>query len=443
MFTYHPTFAAPAFLWLLLLLPVLWVYAYRRLAGLGRFRRPFAILFRTAVVVLLLMAAADMQLVRTNSDLTVIYLLDQSLSIPEQQRAAMIKYVRDEVKAHRHNKDRAGVIVFGGDAVIERPVWDDDVVMRSNIETPFDNQATNIAAALKLAQATFPEDAARRIVLVTDGNQNQGNAIQQAQAVAAAGIGVDVVPVRYHSRAEVAVERVILPSNIRRNEPFDVRVVLSNNCDVRPGWDGNVPGKLTITKIVDDQPVGEPLEQHVVLPPGKKVFTMPQKIDSANFYTYEAKFVPDRPEDDAMPQNNRATAFTHIAGKGQVLLIVSSEPGKEHQHDLLAERLRQQGLEVAIRGTDRLFKSLADLQIYDTIVLANVPRASSDEVSFSDEQIDMLVRNTQQMGAGLVMLGGPDSFGAGGWTGTDLEKAMPVDFLIRNAEVAPAARWRC
>ena len=349
----------------------------------------------------------------------------------------MIKYVNEEVAAHRHNEDKTAVIVFGGDAAIERPVWDDFFPMALHPETHFDDQATNIAAALKLAQATFPEDAARRIVLVSDGNQNQGNAMEQAQAVAASGIGVDVVPVRYHARAEVAVERVILPSDVRRNEPFDVRVVLSNNCDVTPKWNGNVPGKLTITKIVDDQPVGEPIEQNIVLPPGKKVFSIRQTIDSANFYTYEAKFEPKNPEDDAMPQNNRATAFTHVAGKGQVLLIVSSERGKEHDFDLLAERLRQQGLEVAIRGTDRLFSSLADLQIYDTIVLANVPRTTSDEVSFSDDQIDMLVRNTQQMGAGLVMIGGPDSFGAGGWTGTDLEKAMPVDFQIKNAEVAP------
>ena len=49
----------------------------------------------------------------------------------------------------------------------------------------------------------------------------------------------------------------------------------------------------------------------------------------------------------------------------------------------------------------------------------------------------MLVRNTQQMGGGLLMLGGPDSFGAGGWTGTELEKAMPVDFQIQNAKVVP------
>ncbi len=49
----------------------------------------------------------------------------------------------------------------------------------------------------------------------------------------------------------------------------------------------------------------------------------------------------------------------------------------------------------------------------------------------------MLARNTQQMGAGLVMLGGPNSFGAGGWTDTEVEKAMPVDFQIKSAKVVP------
>ena len=37
---------------------------------------------------------------------------------------------------------------------------------------------------------------------------------------------------------------------------------------------------------------------------------------------------------------------------------------------------------------------------------------------------------------GLVVLGGPNSFGAGGWTNTELEKALPVDFQIDNANQA-------
>ena len=47
------------------------------------------------------------------------------------------------------------------------------------------------------------------------------------------------------------------------------------------------------------------------------------------------------------------------------------------------------------------------------------------------------MRNTQNMGAGLVMLGGPNSFGAGGWTNSPVEAAMPVDFQIKNAKVVP------
>ena len=75
-------------------------------------------------------------------------------------------------------------------------------------------------------------------------------------------------------------------------------------------------------------------------------------------------------------------------------------------------------------------------------LLANVPRANGvlstnveDTASFTDDQIQMLVRNTEQFGAGLLMIGGPNSFGAGGWSNTELEKAMPVDFQIKNAKV--------
>ena len=99
----------------------------------------------------------------------------------------------------------------------------------------------------------------------------------------------------------------------------------------------------------------------------------------------------------------------------------------------LRPRLRGKDLEVIPQASDgaNLFRGLAELQPYDTVVLANVPRDH-----FSDDQIKALVRNTQQMGAGLIMLGGEHSLGAGGWTNSELEKAMPVEFQIRNTKVA-------
>jgi uncharacterized membrane protein len=181
------------------------------------------------------------------------------------------------------------------------------------------------------------------------------------------------------------------------------------------------------------------IDEHREIKPGKSVFPFRQEIQEADFYTYEAHFIPDDEASDALTQNNRATAFTHVQGKGLVLLIEDWEnPG---EFDYLVERLRDEGLEVNLQPSNRLFTSLPELQRYDSVILANVPRTSGEDASnvssFSDEQIRMLVRNTEELGCGLIMMGGPNSFGAGGWTNSELEKAMPVDFQIKSAKVVP------
>ncbi|MEM8679875.1 MAG: glutamine amidotransferase, partial [Planctomycetota bacterium] len=157
---------------------------------------------------------------------------------------------------------------------------------------------------------------------------------------------------------------------------------------------------------------------------------------------YQARFVADDAAADTVRQNNRATSFTQVRGKGHVLIVEDWEhrgAGGVGEFDYLVSRLKAAGLEVTVQFTDEMFTSLGELQRFDTVILANVPRSSGSTAenmtNFSDRQIEMLIQNTQQMGCGLVMLGGPESFGAGGWANSSLEKAMPVDFQIRNARV--------
>src|SRR3954469_25353689 len=101
MFDYSVAFDRPGYLALLGLLPLLWWFSFHSLAGLGPVRRVVAIALRSVVLVILVLAAAEMQWVRVSQRLTVIYLLDQSESIPLDQREAMIEYVKRDVKAHR------------------------------------------------------------------------------------------------------------------------------------------------------------------------------------------------------------------------------------------------------------------------------------------------------------------------------------------------------
>ena len=424
-------FDSPWYLLLLTALPFLWWASFRTLSGMGRVRRVVAIGLRSLIFVLLVCALAEVQLVRVSQRLTVLYLLDQSLSVSQPQTDAMIRYINESIRTQRDRarQDRAGVLVFGREGAIEIPPLDEAQQM-ARVETIVDREHTNLAGALKLAQASFPHDTAKRIVIITDGNQNIGDALEQARALADAGIGIDVVPIRSLAQGEVAVEKLMIPADLRRGQPFDLRVVL-NNTAAEGQATAPVDGRLQVVRKAGGR---EQVltDQEISLEPGKRVFSVREELNLPDFYTYEARFIPKNAQDDTLPQNNQASAFTHVRGSGQVLVIEDHE--NKGEFDFMVGRLRAMNLEVTLRSTapEELFSDLAQLQPFDTVLMANVPREQ-----FSDEQVEMLVRNTQHMGSGLVMLGGPNSFGAGGWTNTPIEEAMPVDFQIKNAKVKP------
>src|SRR5437763_17148178 len=113
---------------------------------------------------------------------------------------------------------------------------------------------------MKLAQPSFPEDSAKRIVVVTDGNENLGDARTVARTLADAGIGIDVVPIVLDSQSEVAVEKIALPPDIRRGQPIEARVVIENY--TKPNRDnptGEVSGRLRVTRRYGnpDEPLGD------------------------------------------------------------------------------------------------------------------------------------------------------------------------------------------
>jgi uncharacterized membrane protein/Mg-chelatase subunit ChlD len=436
-------FNRPEYLLLLLVLPVLWFWSFKSLAGLGKIRRVIILLLTSTVVTLLVAALAEIQLQQISDRVTVVYLLDQSESIPAFQREAMLKYVKLEVDKHRNSDrgDRAGLIVFGREPAIELPPFADKIEI-PKLESLFEvrTDATNLAAALKMAQAMFKEDTAKRVVLVTDGNENIGDVKQAASVLAQSGIGIDTVPIDLNKGAEVAVERVAMPTDVRQGQPTEVRVVVTNyGKPTEQNPTGEARGTLKISRTHDGE---EALlsEEAVTLAPGKNVFKVDTKLEKTGAYNYRAEFVPEDKQSDYMQQNNIATGFTQVRGKGRVLLI--ENPSNPGEFDFLVDRLQAMKLEVKKAPGNSPFTSLAELQGFDTVVMANVPRAGTgqggeDLVGFTDEQVMMLVRNVEQMGCGLVMFGGEQSFGCGGWAGTELEKIMPVDFQIKNDKVKP------
>ena len=350
-------------------------------------------------------ALAEMQYQRTSDRLTVIYLLDQSLSIPEARRAAMIRYVnasireqrqggqggpggRDRVRPERRGRSAAGRFQHSARAARSKACSTRDY--------------TNLAGAMQRAMAMFPHDAAKRIVLVTDGNQNVGDALEEARAIADAGVSIDVMPVPLERQSEVAVEKVALPADVRRGPAVrscawcsTIRRRVGRRRQGGERADSrSCARRATARKRSSMTPIDDRAGQDACSRSARKStspISTPTKRASC----------PTMPTSDALTQNNLATAFTHVQGKGQVLVIENWEtPG---EFDYLVERLRDEGLEVVVQPSNRLFTSLPELQRYDTVILADVPRSSGEDAasvsSFSDEQIKHA--RPQHRGAGL------------------------------------------
>lgn len=92
--------------------------------------------------------------------------------------------------------DRIGIIVFAGDAYVQLPVTSDYNAARmfiSSISTEMvPAQGTAIGAALKLARTSFTDTTGKHsaIVIITDGENHEDDAMEEARLAAEAGIKV-------------------------------------------------------------------------------------------------------------------------------------------------------------------------------------------------------------------------------------------------------------
>ncbi len=412
------SFDRPEWLWLLLLIPVLAVISRRSLAGLERPRRILAVILRSLVIAALAVALARVEIVRRNDRVAVLFVLDRSRSIPDDLREASQQYIR-QVAASAERDDRVGVISADGQADV------DMIPSRGGVEVFGFSMAqepdrTNLAAGLRMAIASFPEGFARRVVLLSDGNENAGNLAEEIEIAAANRIAVDVVPLQYRRDAEILFDRLVVPSQAGRDTTIPVRMILKSRRPTR--------AKLTLYHNDVEVPLSDPIiELAGGMQPNR--FDIPIELPSGGVHRFDARVAPLVPTDDAIAENNRATAFTFVDDQGRVLIVTRPNASDDQP---LYEALRREKIDAEIRGVDEVHLDLLKLQEYGVTVLANI---SAD--TFTREQHEALASYVRDFGGGLIMTGGDESFGAGGWIGSPVEEVSPVSFEVKHKKIMP------
>lgn len=399
-------------LWLVALLPALaWVFwlGWRTEAQLSAWRKWTALALRAVVALALIGALAGVRWLRPIEGMNVFFLLDRSESIPSEQQEAAKRLV-NRYTERMAKTDRAAVVVFGADASIDR--LPNERMDLERVEAVVDASRTDIGGAIRLATAAFPETGQKRIVLLSDGNENLGDALGAAAAARPLGVSVDAVPLGVRREGDLFVQRLQTPARLKKGQPFEAKIFVQSDR----------ARNAAVRLYRNDELLGE---QTVRLEPGKNLFTFPQALSEPGFYSYDVRV--DAPG-DTLPQNNRATAFTSVLGEPRVLMI-SSAPELDRP---LAAALESARLQVALVGLDRIPNSLAEMDSYDAIFLCNVAAGDLGRPTMA-----LLESAVRDFGIGLVCVGGDQAYAAGGYRNTPLETTLPVSMELDSRKVLP------
>lgn len=425
----------PAVFWLV-------VFHLRTLSDFPPRQRLVSLLVRGIVLTLLIMAVCGPVALRSTSQKMIVFAVDQSESIDEAARETADEYLKDAIEQAKEDDAEVRFLPFDSTprqlqsnwtAFQEPPAETDSEPASVEVEeeTPADVSAidrvdpgedevpaptpspidldadeakrmgTDLAAAIQTAVASIPPSRVPRIVLMSDGNQTNGDGIAAATD---AGVPVWTVPLPTRSEPEVQMAAVEAPTQVRQGEPFFVEVVVSSNRDTE--------GHVDLYR--GDIQIGDVDAPAVKIKKGENRFRFQQTLLGQRQETFAARL---RDCDDTLLDNNEAQAIVYASGKPRVLLI-DSDPDET---DSLRWALDEQSIDVDVRPPEGIPSDLSEMQGYECLILSNVPATS-----MSMRQMDLIRIYVQDLGGGLIMLGGDQAFGLGGYYRTQIEEILPV-----------------
>lgn len=434
--------------------PIVWL-AMRSLAGLGPVRRWVALGARLLVLLLLILIVGGARWERENKVVEVMVLRDISESmsnirdLPEKSlQQSVDDFLKSATEADRKPADdRIGQISFHSQALIDSIP---NTTLALDARAIRDSgRGTDISAGIQLGLATLGKDAMHRMLLISDGNATEGDVDAAVTTAAALHVPIDVMPLNYDLKDEVLVERFVAPNWKRENEPFTIEVILR-------ATHPPVKGKLSV--LHNNQPMdldpntpGIQATREITLLQTRNVerVSVPPLEGSNNIHQFRATFeaanvtaeiaaAPGRAPTtstalvgDTLTQNNVADAFTFVRGRGKVLYVDNVPDGGG---DVLRKALEDQEITLEKVAVGQFPRNLIELQNYDAVILANVPRGAG---GLGEDDEKMLASYVHDMGGGLVMIGGENGFGAGGWQGSKLEAVLPVNMDIPSQRQMP------
>jgi len=465
--TWHITLARPLWLIALLAPAVLLLVARWNLQrqSLGQRRR--ALLLRSAMVLLLVLALVGIAIEVPRDTTLIVVARDRSASIGPTAAERADRLIEEIHAAALAAEHPARVVVVDHP---EKPSTAD----RGSAETANPADSTDLAATISAARTIIDAGQPARIVLLSDGNATHGDTLSAAKG---AGVPVDTIPLPA-PEPEVYVASVDAPASVHLGQPLAIDVGLhhlpANSGDSsarvklwRGGRSRLVAGEGGQASVLDGGRLIA--EREVTLPAGDTRISFTDRVTPAvaasdgqetaarggpRAVTYWATVEPSA---DTLPGNNVGGCAVVIRPRPRVLLAESSPLLAQPLREALAEQLVEVDV-VSARNIPEepptaagvapeaenaepgrtasppvaLPSSLEQFKSYDAVVLSNLPAAALD-----DATVSALDEYVHDFGGGLIVIGGDRTLTAGQFEGTLLERMLPVESYIKTQKKKP------
>lgn len=376
-------FAAPEWF---LLVPLLLIvgFAWRRLK--------LWLPLRALCLVLLVMALTQPEIRRLGRGLDLWVLVDRSASAADGMAARLGEW-ETLLSRSKGFDDRLFFVDFA-----------DVPVVRAQGTGDYSEsvQATRTQLALRHALAQMSTGRASRVLAITDGFSTEPLG-DIGERLIRQHVGLDYRLVAPPSAIDYGIDDLRLPARVQPGEPFILELDVSGTPDATVPFAVRRDGQALSTGSV-------------VVRDGKGQARFTDRLATGGAHHYEVRLTP---AEDARVGNNRAQNWIEVTA-GPRLLLVTNYPD-----DPVAGILRRQGFDV-LATTEYSSLNAGSLTGVRAVILNNVPafKLPADFLY----ALDLYV---QAQGGGLLMAGGRNSFGAGGYFQSAVDALLPVSMELR------------
>ncbi|OGP24968.1 MAG: hypothetical protein A2038_00600 [Deltaproteobacteria bacterium GWA2_57_13] len=356
--------------------------------------------FRLLAISGIALSLFNPKILRAVDALDVILGVDFSRSVGQEARESSLRVI-ESARRSKNPELRVGLLAFG-----QKPVWEffpRKDFSSADFSPEVGREETDIRSALQAAAAQIGEGRQGRVLLISDGNENRGEAARVVPLLRAQDVPVWVLPVNLpQGKNEIYLSELILPHEVHSGEAFEVKVAVESLYEARAR-----------VKLLRDGIIQE--EAAVMLRPGTNWLRFKNTLVERGHHRFESLV---ESAEDTLAENNLLQGVIQVQGPPRVLYL---HPGGNTQR-YIPRVLAAQGYAVVEAAAQQISLSLPEISTFDLVILDNVPA-----YGLAQSSMEALERYVRDLGGGLIVIGGTQSYGAGGYYRTPLERVLPVE----------------